>query len=659
MEVPASPPASSTEVRREASLLKTGALQDAIFQSANFSCIATDEKGVIQLFNVGAERMLGYAASDVIDRITPADLSDPNELVTRARVLTAELGTPIAPGFEALVFKATRGIEDVYELTYVRRDGTRLAAVVSVTALRNIENTILGYLLIGTDNTARKRLDEALHEKNVELAKATALAEKANRAKSDFLANMSHEIRTPMNAILGMADLLWETPLAGDQREYVRVFRKAGGQLLMLIDDILDLSKVESGQLALETLRFDLGEMLDRTLQMMAGRAREKGLELIVRIAPDVPRDLIGDPGRLRQVIVNLVGNAIKFTRVGRVTVDVARDPADPTPGSLRFTVADTGIGMPADARELVFAPYTQVDSSTTRRFGGTGLGLTICRRLVELMQGRIWAESDLGVGSTFSFTIRLATGDARTRIPPLSGGADETEAPVPPLAGAAALNILLVEDSADNVALFQAYLKASGCVADVACDGGLALEKFRSKRYDLVLMDVQIPVMDGYATARAMRERERETGAAPVPLVALTAHALPEDAGRSIDAGCTAHLTKPIRKSAFLAAVEEHALKRVRVRVDASLAPLMPAFIANRHLDAVALAAACDAGRFEDVRIIGHNMKGSGSGYGLVRISEIGDGLELAARRKDAKRVRALEGELTQYLAALRIEFS
>ena len=543
----------------EEALLKAGALQSAIFNSANFSSIATDAKGVIQIFNVGAERMLGYTAADVMNKITPADISDPQEVIARAKALSVELGTPITPGFEALVFKASRGIEDIYELTYIRKDGSRFPAVVSVTALRDAQDAIIGYLLIGTDNTARKqveaeqkkldqrlrdqqfytrsliesnidalmttdpsgiitdvnkqmealtgctrdeligapfknyftdperaeagiklvlsekkvtnyeltarardgketvvsynattfydrdrrlqgvfaaardvterkRLDQMLQEKNVELESARSAAEKANLAKSDFLSSMSHEIRTPMNAIIGMADLLWETSLAAEQREYVRIFRKAGSQLLDLINDILDLSKVEAGHLVLESIDFDLGEVLDKTLEIMAIRAHEKGLELALRIAPEIPTALVGDPARLRQVLINLIGNAIKFTEHGEVIVRVERDPEDAAAGALRFAVCDTGIGVPAETRELIFAPYAQVDTSTTRKFGGSGLGLAISREIVELMQGRIWAESRIGAGSTFYFTARFAVGSK----PPLRvlSGRDGSQGP-------------------------------------------------------------------------------------------------------------------------------------------------------------------------------------------------------------------------------------
>ena len=431
----------------EEALLKAGALQRAIFNSANFSSIATDAKGVIQIFNVGAERMLGYTAAEVMNKITPADISDPQELIARAKALSVELETSITPGFEALVFKASRGIEDIYELTYIRKDGSRFPAVVSVTALRDAQGTIIGYLLIGTDNTARKlveaeqkKLDQRLRdqqfytrsliesnidalmatdpsgiitdvnkqmealtgctrdeligapfkdyftdperaeaaiklvlsEKKVtdyeltacardgkqtvvsynattfydrnrtlqgvfaaardvterkrveaELRAAKAVAESASQTKSDFLASMSHEIRTPMNAIIGIADLLAKTPLAPEQDKYVQIFRRAGDNLLNLINDILDLSKVEASQLELERTGFSLNDHLEKVTEMVADRAHEKGLALVCEIAPNVPTDLVGDPTRLRQVLLNLLSNAIKFTESGEVSLRV------------------------------------------------------------------------------------------------------------------------------------------------------------------------------------------------------------------------------------------------------------------------------------------------------------------------------------------------
>ncbi len=593
-----------------------------------------------------------------------------------------------------------------------------------------------------------------------------------------------------MNAIVGMADLLWETSLASEQREYVRIFRKAGSQLLDLINDILDLSKVESGHLTLESLDFDLGEVLDKTLEIMAIRAHEKGLELALRIAPEVSTALVGDPARLRQVLIDLIGNAIKFTPKGEVIVRVESDPEKRTAGALRFAVCDTGIGIPEEAREQIFAPYSQVDTSTTRKFGGTGLGLTISRRVVELMQGRIWVESTVGSGSTFYFTARFAVGSKpMLTVPPglmdLEGvktliiddnaanrlilsemlsrwGAEVTEAEggeqgvaelvranqadapyslvlldrrmpgvdgfqvaerihqqpamarttilmltsenragdiargralgvaaylVKPVkqaelleaiqvarggaapvaeqpgtqaggirAGAQALRILLAEDSRDNVLLIQSYLKASGYNADVACNGQVALEKFISGTYDVVLMDVQMPIMDGYSAARRIRQWEAEHHAAPVPILALTAHALPEEVRKSIDAGCTAHLTKPIRKATLLGAIEEHTMGLVRVV--SSLAEMVPAFLESRRRDVDTIVAAVERADYDNVRILGHNMKGSGAGYGFNRITEIGSSLEQAAGRRADKEILAGTAELVRYLDGLHAEY-
>jgi CheY-like chemotaxis protein/HPt (histidine-containing phosphotransfer) domain-containing protein len=471
---------------------------------------------------------------------------------------------------------------------------------------------------------------------------------------------MSHEIRTPMNAIIGMADLLWDSTLAAEQREYVRIFRKAGSQLLDLINDILDLSKVEAGHLELESLDFDLGEVLDKTVEIMSIRAREKGLALSLQIDPRVPTGLVGDPARLRQVLINLIGNAVKFTDKGEIIVRVACEPGAAA-GVLRFSVADTGIGVPVETRELIFAAYAQVDTSTTRKYGGSGLGLAISKRIVELMQGRIWVEGDPGAGSTFCFTAGFQVGgeDSPARASPLAKPALPVEeaAPPPEFAGAKGLRILLAEDSPDNVLLIQAYLKPTGHVADLAGNGEIAVQKFISGTYDVVLMDVQMPVMDGYSATRRIRELEIARGMAPVPILALTAHALPVEVRKSLDAGCTAHLTKPIRKAALLRAIQEHTAGRVTVRVDPGIADLVPAFLQSRRKDTGAISAALELGDFENVRVLGHNMKGSGGGFGFARISEIGASLEDAAVRKGAGEIRMQCAALVQYLDRVHVE--
>src|SRR5256714_586085 len=662
----------------EEALLKAGALQRAIFNSANFSSIATDAKGVIQIFNVGAERMLGYRAADVMNKITPADISDPQEVIARAKALSAELGTPITPGFEALVFKASRGIEDIYQLTYIRKDGSRFGAVVSVTALRDAQDTIIGYLLIGTDNTARqqvedekKKLDQRLRDQQfytrsliesnidaimttdpsgiitdvnkqmealtgctrdeligapfkgyftdpdraeagiklvlsqkkvtdyeltarardgkktvvsynattfydrdrtlqgvfaaardvterkrveLELQQAKAVAESASRTKSDFLASMSHEIRTPMNAIIGIADLLAKTPLSPEQNKYVQIFRRAGDNLLHLIDDILDLSKVETSQIELERAGFSLNDLLEKVTEMVAIRADEKGLALVCEIAPKVPTDLIGDPTRLRQVLLNLLGNAIKFTESGEGALRGTPRAAFTLPRALQFMVSDTGIGIAGEKLGAVFERFTQADSSTTRRYGGSGLGLTISKRLVELMGGRIWVESEVGKGRVFSFNVPLEIwqGADRRMAVPIGAG---PELPLP------ALRILLVEDSPDNRTITVAYMKDTPYRVDIAENGAIALEKFIAGHYDLVLMDRQMPVMDGLTATRAIREWEQAHHRPLTPIVALTAAALKGDQEQCLAAGCTAYLSKPIKQEVLLRAIKELAI--------------------------------------------------------------------------------------------------
>jgi PAS domain S-box-containing protein len=662
----------------EEALLKAGALQRAIFDSANFSSIATDARGVIQIFNVGAERMLGYTAAEVTNKITPADISDPQELIAHATALSVELETTITPGFEALVFKASRGIEDIYELTYIRKDGSRFPAVVSVTALRDAQGAIIGYLLIGTDNTARKlveaeqrKLDQRLRdqqfytrsliESNIdalmttdpsgiitdvnkqmealtgcsrdeligapfknyftdperaeaaiklvlsvkkvtdyeltacardgkqtvvsynattfydrgrtlqgvfaaardvterkrveaELQQAKAAAEGASQAKSDFLASMSHEIRTPMNAIMGVADLLAKTTLSPEQDKYVQIFRRAGDNLLDLINDILDLSKVEASQLELERTGFSLKEKLEKVMEMVAARAKEKGLTLVCEIAPNVPDDVVGDPTRLRQVLLNLLGNAIKFTQSGEVSLRVAPDPESSISTALRFTVSDTGIGISGEKLDQVFERFTQADSSTTRRFGGSGLGLTISKRLVELMGGRIWVESEVGHGSVFAFTVPLEIWAADNRPAPVSVGTGP-RLPLP------ALRILLAEDSADNCTIMMAYLEHTPYCVEIAATGAIACEKFKEVNYDLVLMDWQMPVMDGLTATRAIRAWEQANDRPPTPIIATTASALKGDREKCLAAGCTGFLTKPIKQEVLLQTIKEHSM--------------------------------------------------------------------------------------------------
>jgi PAS domain S-box-containing protein len=769
----------------EESIVKADALQRAIFNSANFSSIATDAKGVIQIFNVGAERMLGYTAAEVMNTITPADLSDPQELIARARALSIELATDITPGFEALVFKASRGIDDIYELTYVRKDGSRLPAVVSVTALRDVQDVIIGYLLIGTDNTARKLVEEeqkqsdqrlrdqqfytrsliesnidalmttdpagiitdvnkqmealtgctrdeligapfkdcftdpdraeagikrVLNEKSVtdyeltararggkqtvvsynattfydrnrtlqgvfaaardvterkrfeqELQLAKAAAESASRTKSDFLASMSHEIRTPMNAIMGIADLLAKTALTPEQDKYVQIFRRSGDNLLNLINDILDLSKVEAAQLDLEQTGFSLGDHLEKVIEMVSPRAQEKSLILQCEITPHVCNDLIGDPTRLRQVLLNLLGNAIKFTETGQISLVVEPDLDCAVPTGLRFTVTDSGIGIADDKLATVFERFAQADSSTTRRFGGSGLGLTISKRLVELMGGRIWATSEIGKGSTFSFAVPFeiwATANRPVGAPVGNG----SEVPLLPL------RILMAEDSPDNCTIALAYLEDTPYQVDIAETGLIACEMFKAGHYDLVLMDRQMPVMDGLTATRTLRAWEKTHGRPATPIIALTASAFKGDRETCLAAGCTAYLTKPIKQDVLLQAIRDYSVAGSRSSRDVDLrdarsqrsarrlSERIPAYLENCRRNVIVMCEALDRADFEAVTILGHNLRGSGGAFGFQVITDFGAGLERAADDSDPDRTKNLLSELSTYLDSVKI---
>jgi PAS domain S-box-containing protein len=675
----------ATEIRRQESLLKTGALQDAIFNSAYFSSIATDEKGVIQIFNVGAERMLGYTAAEVTNKITPADISDPQEVIARAKALSIELDTPITPGFEALVFKASRGIEDIYELTYFRKDGSRFPAVVSVTALRDAGDAIIGYLLIGTDNTARqqveaakalldqrlrdqqfytrsliesnldalmmtdplgiisdvnqqmmaltgctrdeligapckkfftdpqradaaiqrvltehkvsdyeltvcaqngvetvvsynaatfhdrdrtlqgvfaaardvterKRFERALKDKNIEL-------ERASRMKSEFLASMSHELRTPLNAIIGFSEALRDGLMGQTselQHEYINDIFSSGQHLLSLINDILDLSKVEAGMMALELEEVDLNSLLSNSLTIVREKAAEKNVTLELDIGADLGMQLL-DVRKTKQIVYNLLSNAVKFSASGGTVVLrarlVPRSGVGILPGNwpvhgfplvenehqdfLKICVSDQGIGISQENMTRLFQAFSQIDSSLARKFEGTGLGLAMVKQLAELQGGTVAVASEEGCGTHFGAWLPLR------QQSPLTPSAWRRVDPVClPVAAPKERFALVIEDNDQAAELARLLLQAEGFTVLRAASAEAALLMAPQQVLSLITLDIRLPGIDGWTFLQRIRQ-DSTLSRVPVVIVAGVI-----DSSLALASGASATLQKPISRA-------------------------------------------------------------------------------------------------------------
>ncbi|MDP1771554.1 MAG: PAS domain S-box protein [Methylobacter sp.] len=655
----------------EEALLKAGALQNAIFNSANFSSIATDAKGVIQIFNVGAERMLGYSAADVMNKITPAEISDPQEVIARAKALSAELETPITPGFEALVFKASRGIEDIYELTYIRKDGSRLPAVVSVTALRDAQEVIIGYLLIGTDNTARKQIEEeqkkldqrlrdqqfytrsliesnidaimttdpsgiisdvnkqmevltgctrdeligapfknnftdpeqaeesiklVLSEKKVtnyeltarardgnetvvslnattfydrdrklqgvfaaardvterkrldqELENAKSVAEKANLAKSDFLSSMSHELRTPLNAILGFAQLLEGglPPPTATQAVRLHQIIKAGWYLLELINEILDLALIESGKISLSREPVALIDVITECQAMIEPQAQQRDIKLTF-LPFDETWFASADRTRVKQVLINLLSNAIKYNREhGTVEVKCTES----TPERLRISVKDSGEGLAPEKLALLFQPFNRLGQESSGE-EGTGIGLVVTKQLIELMGGTIGMESTVGVGSEFwielirDLTPQFVAENTLPAEPALQYQEDATPH-----------TLLYVEDNPANLMLVEQIIEDHPHIHMLSArDGKQGIALAYTHLPDVILMDINLPGLSGFQVLKLLRE---DPATAHIPVLAISANAMPRDIEKGLEAGFFRYLTKPIKVNEFMEALD------------------------------------------------------------------------------------------------------
>jgi len=512
-----------------------GALPNAILNSANFSIIATDEKGVIQLFNVGAERMLGYTAADVVNKFSPSDIHDPLEVSARAHALSVEFATPISPGFEALAYKASREIQDIYELTYIRRDGSRFPAVVSITSLRDDYGDIIGYLLIGTDNSERKRVE-------TELNAAMAAADKANRAKSDFLSGMSHELRTPLNAILGFAQLMESgvPPPSPSQRRNLDQILKAGWYLLELINEILDLALIESGKATLSREPVSLAEVMLECRTMIEPQAHKRGVSM------SFPRFetayfVAADRTRIKQVLINLLFNAIKYNKPGgAVAVEYTLLPGN----SIRIGVRDTGAGLAPEQLAQLFQPFNRIGKETSVE-EGTGIGLVVTKRLVELMGGAIGVDSAVGVGSVFWCELLSAA------APELAEGGEAQALLHHAPTDARLRTLLYVEDNPANMMLVEQLIAECPDIGLMsAVNGTIGIERARATQPTVILMDINLPGISGFEALKILRD---DPATAHIPVVALSANAMPRDVARGLEAGFFRYLTKPIQIKEFM----------------------------------------------------------------------------------------------------------
>ena len=511
--------------------------KELTLNAAAHGLFGIDLKGRVPFVNPAGARMLGYETGELAGR-------QQHPLIHHSR----PDGSPY-PAADCPIYAAFRDgeVHRASDEVFWRKDGTSFPVEYASSPIRE-NGKFVGAVLTFEDITGRLRAEERRSQTEDELREARQAADAANLAKSEFLASMSHEIRTPMNGVIGMTGLLLDTPLTREQRDYAETVRHSAESLMAIINDILDFSKIEAGKLELEAAPFDLKETVEEAAELIAPSASAKEIELSIRYASETPRHFVGDGGRIRQVLVNLLGNAVKFTERGHVRIDVGSE-AQARNGMIgvRIDVSDTGIGITPENLARIFGRFAQADGSNTRRYGGTGLGLSISRQLAELMDGTLAAESEPGHGSTFRFTLALPLDPH----PPAAGAAPARETPalVPAArrADGSILRMLVAEDNVVNQRVAVRMLEKLGCRVDVAANGLEAVRMIESFPYDLVFMDCQMPELDGYGATEEIRRREASTGS-HLPVIALTAHAMTGDRERCLAPGMDDYLSKPIR---------------------------------------------------------------------------------------------------------------
>ncbi|HET7818380.1 MAG TPA: PAS domain S-box protein [Bacteroidia bacterium] len=635
----------------EEQIRKLVEFQNVILNGTDYSIITTNLDGVITTFNKGAEKMLGYTKEEVVGIATPAIIHDFSEIERRAKILSEELQMTVEPGIDVFHIKPRLGSSiETNEWTYICKDGSRITVELSITALRDKSNNVMGYLGVAKDITQQLKNEQ-------ELIKAKQEAEQSVILKETFLANMSHEIRTPMNAIIGFTDLLLKRNLSAQEKEYVQTVKSSGENLLRIINDILDISKIDSGVMTFEEHPISISEFFVSINNLLSKKAKEKNLNLSFKCDENVPHKVVGDPTRLTQIVLNLVGNAIKFTKHGSVEVFVKLLKEENDICYIKFSVTDTGIGIPEDKLQHVFERFRQAESHTTRYYGGTGLGLSIAKQLVDLQGGKMTIESVVGKGSVFSFELPFKKANS-VHISKQKEEKEHIEFNVQKLVK---FNILVVEDNPINVKFILSLFLEYDIKADVAENGKRAIEKIKNKSYDIILMDIEMPEMNGYETASFIRNDLKST----IPIIAMTAHAMAGEREKCLNLGMNDYISKPINSDRLFEKMlvalsskinegDNDARKGKMISMDFLLTSMrgktnlvvevIDMFLKHLPHDLAMLDEAIINADYLTVKDISHKMRSSVSMMGIVEMDELLKNIEtLGASENGIEKIKYL----------------
>lgn len=625
--------------------------QNIILNGTDYSIITTRASdGIITSFNKGAENMFGYKASEVVGILSPFVFFDKTELKERAKTLTEELNIMVEPGPEVIRIKArlTNTI-DKNEWNCLRKDGSRVNIELSMSALRDSENNVIAYLGVSKDITESKKIRDSV-------IKAKEAAEQANLLKDRFLANMSHEIRTPMNAIIGYTDLLLKKKLRNTEQEYVRVIKNSSENLLHIVNDILDYSKIESGIITFEFNPFNIVEIFGALNDMLVNEAKRNNISLSFSHHSNVPKTVLGDQARLTQILLNLINNALKFTKQGSVKVFAKTINEKKDSYLIEFSVKDTGIGISEDKLQNIFERFKQVESSETRKYGGTGLGLSIVKQLVELHGGEISVKSELNLGSEFVFKLPFKkAGKITSNTKNISAGFNVYDL--------SNLRVLLAEDNPVNAKFIENLFYENNLYpVDIVVNGKQAVKKIEMQHYDVVLMDIEMQEMSGYEATQIIRTKLKNN----VPIIALTAHAIVGEKEKCLKLGMNDFISKPIQADVLFEKIYQAVANKIITKTNKlinldfltksmkgkknAIKSVMDIFLKQVPKNLKTINEAIKHADYKTIKSQAHNMKSTVSVFGLLTIVETLNEMEnLETKSVDLNRIKSLNHTLNK----------